>query len=279
MGSYLRTVLLLGILSVFLILIGGALGGRGGLNLALLFSLLMNGVAYFFSDRIALAASRAKPLPRDQAPEIYQIVEDLCRKSGIPTPKLYITPASQANAFATGRSPSHASVAVTQGLLDNLSFDEIKGVLAHELAHVKNRDILIASVAAVLASAIAFVSRFGLYGGFSDDDNRGSGGMAIFLAIFGPLAAMLVQFAISRQREFAADAQAARTIGTGEPLAEALIKISESAKRKPLLDSNPAFSSLYIGNPFGGTGGRLLNLFSTHPPVAERVERLREITF
>lgn len=276
MGGYLRTILLLGILSVFLIFIGGAVGGRSGLNAALVFSLLMNGVAYFFSDRIALAASRAKPLPREQAPEIYQMVEELSGSMNIPMPKLYLTPAPQANAFATGRDPHHASVAVTKGLLDHLEPQEIKGVIAHELAHVKNRDILIASVAAVLASAIAFVSRIGLYGGFSDDDNRGSGGLAVLLAIFGPLAAMLIQFAISRQREFAADAQAAAVIGNGEPLAEALIKINDLAKRAPLLNINPAFSSLYISNPFGGRGGRLLNLFSTHPPVEERVKRLRE---
>lgn len=275
MNNQLKTIFLLGTLSVFLIVIGGVFAGSDGLYFAFFFSLAMNGVAYFFSDRIALFASGAKPIKKSQAPELYKMIEDLSQKAEIPMPKIYKTPAKQANAFATGRDPSHASVAVTQGLMDLLHPEEVKAVLAHEIAHVKNRDILIASVAAVLASTIAFISRMGLYGGFSRDrDRQGGGGLAVILAVFGPIAAMLIQFAISRQREFVADQKGAELIGDGKPLAKALVAIHDSAKRTPMMNINPAFSSLYIGNPFGGAGGAFLNLFSTHPPVEERVKRL-----
>lgn len=277
MNSTLKTIFLLGILSVFLIVVGGAIGGRGGLYMAFILSLVINGISYFFSDRIALMASGAKEVTKDQAPELYAMIEDLAQRADIPMPKLYITPAQQANAFATGRDPEHASVAVTQGMLNTLPSDQVRAVLAHEIGHVKNRDILIASVAAVLASSIAFLSRMGLYGGFggSSDNRRGAGGFAILLAIFGPIAAMLIQFAISRQREFSADAYGRQLVGDGEPLAQALININESTKRLPMGNMNPAFSSMYIGNPLGKVGG-LTKLFSTHPPVEERVQRLRE---
>lgn len=278
MHNYLKTILLLSVLSIFFIVIGGMVGGKQGLYFAFFISLLINGISYFFSDKIALMASGAKPVAKNQSPELYKIVSELAQKINIPMPKLYITPAPQANAFATGRSPSHASVAVTKGLMNVLSIEEVKAVLAHELAHVKNRDILIVSIAAVLASSIAFLSRMGLYGGFgsSDEDNRGKGGLAVVLAIFGPLAAMLVQFAISRQREFGADETGAQIIGNGQPLAKALLAIHSSAQRSPM-NINPAFSSLYIGNPLGNVGGTLLQLFSTHPPVEERVKRLRNM--
>lgn len=277
MESYIKTILLLGALSVLLITIGGFLGGRDGIYMAFFFSLLMNGASYFFSDKIALSMSGAKPISKKQSPQLYEIVEELAKKIHIPMPKLYITPASQANAFATGRGPGNASVAVTQGLLDGLSKDEVKAVLAHELAHVKNRDILIASIAAVMASAISFLANMSFYGGFGrdDDDNRG-GVLSFLLVLLVPIAAALIQFAISRQREFGADETGARTIGDGEPLAKALLAIHESARRKPL-HTNPAFSSLYIGNPLGGAGGSLLHLFSTHPPVEERIKRLKKI--
>lgn len=257
------------------------MGGQEGLYFALFFSLLMNGISYFFSDKIALMASGAKPLSKKQSPEIYSIVEDLSQKMQMPMPKLFITPATQANAFATGRSPNHASVAVTKGIIDLLPPEEIKAVLAHELAHVKNRDILIASVAAVLASTLTFISRMGLYGGYGgsereEGNNRSGTGLALLLAFVAPIAAMLIQFAISRQREFGADESGAKIIGDGKPLAKALIAIHDSAKRSPL-KTNPAFSSLYIGNPLGGIGGTVLALFSTHPPVEERVKRLRNI--
>lgn len=278
MGNVLKTFLLLGVLSVLLITLGGFFGGRGGLYLAFSFSLLMNGAAYFFSDKLALSMSKAKPLSKSQAPEVYKMVEGLAQEMKMPMPKLYITPAAQANAFATGRSPSHASVAVTSGIMDLLSKEELKAVLAHELGHVKNRDILIASVAAVLASAISFLANMSLWGGFSrDEDNRGAGMLGIVIALLVPIAASIIQMAISRQREFEADATGAKTIGAGEPLASALLKIHESARRAPLVNLNPALSSLYIDNPLGGLGGNLLNLFSTHPPVAERVKRLKQM--
>lgn len=279
MNSYIKTILLLGILSVLLVTVGGLFGGKSGLYTAFVFSLLMNGGAYFFSDKIALRMSGAKPLSKSEAPEVYEMVGDLATRMKMPMPKLYITPEAQANAFATGRGPSHASVAVTQGLMDLLSKNEVKAVLAHELAHVKNRDILIASVAAVLASTISFVANMALWGGFGrsdDEDNNAGGFIAIIAAILVPIAASLIQFAISRHREFGADETGARIMGTGEPLAKALLTIHDSARRAPMR-ANPAFSSLYIGNPLGGVGGGMLKLFSTHPPVEERVKRLKEI--
>jgi heat shock protein HtpX len=191
-------------------------------------------------------------------------------------PKLYITPARQANAFATGRDPSHASVAVTSGILEVLSRDELRGVLAHELGHVKNRDILIATIAAVLASAISFLGNMAIYNPSSRDDDNGGGVFALIAAIMVPIAASLIQLAVSRQREFAADELGAKTIGNGNPLADALLAISDTTKRSPM-KTNPAFSSLYIENPFGDHRSNLINLFSTHPPVEERVKRLRAI--
>lgn len=281
MQDYLKTVLLLGALSVLVIFLGSAIGGRQGLYFAFFFSILMNVGAYFFSDKLALSASGAKPLSKHEAPEIYESVEDLTREMKIPMPKLYITPDMQANAFATGRDPNHASVAVTQGIMNILTKDELKGVLAHELGHVKNRDILIASVAAVLASVITFVSRMSIFGGFSsdNDDNRSSGMLALLMIILAPIAAMIIQFAISRQREFEADETGAETLRNGEPLARALQKIHASVRMAPLRNANPAFSSLYIDNPLGGIGGSMLKLFSTHPPMEERVKRLRIMSF
>lgn len=279
MGSYIKTIFLLGILSVILITLGGFLGGRDGLYMAFFISLLMNGGAYFFSDKLALSMSGAKPVSRKKAPQLYEIVSDLSKEMRIPMPKLYITPASQANAFATGRSPSHASVAVTQGIMDILTPQELKGVLAHELAHVKNRDILIASIAAVLASAISFLANMSLWGGSSrDENNRGAGALGIIIALLVPIGAGIIQMAISRQREFGADYSGAKTIGEGNSLASALVKIHDSTRRAPQRHLNPALSSLYIDNPLGGLGGDLLSLFSTHPPVEERVKRLRNIS-
>lgn len=279
MSSILKTFLLLGLLSVLLIFIGGLLGGRQGLYMAFFFALLMNGGAYFFSEKIALAASGAKPLSRSQNPQLYQMVEELSHKINIPMPKLYITPARQANAFATGRGPGHASVAVTQGILEVLSKEELKGVLAHELAHVKNRDVLIASIAAVIASAISFLANMTIWGGMmgnNDEDNHGAGIFGLLLAFLVPIAASILQMAVSRQREYAADETGAKTIGNGKSLADALLAINETTRRAPL-QVNPAYSSLYIENPLGGGGSKMMNLFSTHPPVEERVKRLRAI--
>lgn len=279
MVNYIKTIFLLGILSVILITVGGLLGGQQGMYTALIFSLLMNGVMYFYSDKVALMASGAKPISQKEAPELYAAVSDLAKKMSINMPKLYILPASQANAFATGRDPNHASVAVTQGLMEALSKEEVKAVLAHELSHVKNRDILIASIAAVLASAISFLANMSFYGGFGsrdNKDNRASGAIGIVIALLVPIAASLIQLAISREREFGADESGAKTMGTGKSLARALLAIHDSTRRRPLR-GNPAFSSLYIDNPLGGAGGAIFNLFSTHPPVEERVRRLEKI--
>ena len=207
------------------------------------------------------------------------MVEELSHKMNMPMPKLYITPAQQANAFATGRGPGHASVAVTEGILHILSKEELKAVLAHELGHVKNRDILIASIAAVLASSISFLANMSLFGGFggSDDEgNQGAGILGLVIALLVPIAASVVQMAISRQREFGADETGAKIIGDGDPLAKALLAIHDSARRAPM-HTNPAFSSLYIGNPLGGLGQGMVKLFSTHPPVEERVKRLQKM--
>jgi heat shock protein HtpX len=278
MGSVIKTILLLGVLSAILVGVGGLFGGQDGIITAFLFSLLMNGGMYFFSDKLALSMSRAKPLRRETHPEIYKIVEGLAMSMNMPMPKLYITPDSQANAFATGRGPGNSSVAVTEGLLGTLSRDEVRAVLAHELGHVKNRDVLVATIAAVIASAISFVSNMALWGGFGGDDreNRGAGSFGLVLALLVPIAASIIQMAISRQREFGADETGAKTIGDGEPLAQALLAIHDSARRNPMR-VNPALSSLYIGNPLGGLGGGMLKLFSTHPPVEERVRRLRKM--
>lgn len=278
MRNIVKTIFLLGVLSVVLITLGGFLGGEQGIYTALIFSLLMNGVSYFYSDKIALKMSGATEVSKKDEPELYEMVESLAKKIKMPMPKLYMTQASQANAFATGRDPNHASVAVTKGLMEILSKEEVKAVLAHELSHVKNRDILIASIAAVLASAISFLANMSFYGGFrrNNEDNRAAGVLGIVIALLVPIAASLIQLAISREREFGADETGAKTMGTGKPLAKALMAIEISAKRAPMR-TNPAFSSLYIGNPLGGLGGGLINLFSTHPPVTERVKRLERI--
>lgn len=275
MNSILKTFLLLGILSVILVTLGGFFGGRDGIYMAFFLSLLMNGGMYFFSDKLALSMSRAKPLNKSTHKDIYEMVEELSLKIEIPMPKLYITPDQQANAFATGRGPGHASVAVTQGILDTLPKEELRAVIAHELAHVKNRDVLVASIAAVLASTISFMANMSLFSNHSND-NRGSGALGLVVALLVPIGAAIIQMAISRQREYGADETGAKTIGDGEPLAKALVAIHNSAKRSPMR-TNPALSSLYIGDPLGGLGGKMLHLFSTHPPVEERIKRLKKI--
>lgn len=280
MESMIKTILLLGILSVLLIVIGGFIGGQQGLLVAFFFSLVMNVGAYFYSDKIALSMNGAKPLSEKEAPGLFTMVRELSHKMGIPMPKLYITPAKQANAFATGRDPKHASVAVTEGIMQILDKKELEGVLAHELSHVKNRDILIATIAAVLASAISFIANMGMWSGLSgsDDEDRGSIGPILAIASFivVPIAASLIQMAISRQREFAADYSGAKAMGTGKPLATALVAIHDSTRHAPL-NTSPAFSSLYIENPLGGFGSSMMKLFSTHPPVEERIKRLQNI--
>jgi heat shock protein HtpX len=248
--------------------------------LALLFAGVMNFVSYFFSDKIALAMYRAQPVTREELPHVYQIVERLTQRVGIPMPKIYVIPNDSPNAFATGRNPNHASVAVTQGILNLLTDDEMEGVLAHELGHVRNRDILISSIAATIAGAITLAARmamwgamFGGYGG-RDERNRGGGIGALFMIILAPIAAMLIQLAVSRSREYAADDTGAHLTGNPYALASALRKLDEYSRRVPL-QASPSTAHLFIVAPFLGVSGlNLANLFSTHPPIAKRIERL-----
>jgi heat shock protein HtpX len=256
----------------------GAIFGTGGLIIGAVLALVFVGGTFWFSDKIAVAAARAKPVSREEAPRLYEIVEDLARRNDMPMPRLYVSPQPQPNAFATGRGPKHAVVAVTQGILDVLDDEELRAVLAHELSHVRNRDILIGSVAAAIALAITFIARIAMFGAiFGGGDDEGGGNIfgLLALAILAPLAAGLIQMALSRSREFQADASGARLLGEGEPLARALQKIEAYAKRVPM-DVNPAEATLYIINPLTGRQVNFAKLFSTHPPTEERIARLRE---
>ncbi|HKM89268.1 MAG TPA: zinc metalloprotease HtpX [Candidatus Acidoferrales bacterium] len=281
-GNAIKTVLVLGLLSGLLLFAGDAFGGPRGLTLALAIAVLMNGGAYFFSDKIALASSHAQPVSRQEAPKLYDVVERLCGKANLPLPKLYVIPEQAPNAFATGRNPNHASVAVTVGLMELMNEDELEGVIAHELSHVRNYDILTTSVAATLAAAITFLARMAgysmMFGGMGrdDDDRRGGGVISAVLMIFlAPLAAMLLQLMISRRREYAADESGARLVGHPYGLISALEKLGAYNQRIPMA-STPATSSLYIVRPH--TPGEVLaGLFSTHPPLADRIETLRQM--
>jgi len=280
MWNQLKTVLLLGSLTVLLIAIGGALG-PGYLYGFTAFAVLMNFVMYFFSDKIVLAMHRAKPLDPGEAPWLHRMVEDIAQTAELPKPRLYLVPQAQPNAFATGRSPSHAVVAVTSGLLELLDERELRGVLAHEIGHIKNRDMLVATVAAGIAGAITYVAHalqwgamLGGVGGSSDDDERGGSVIgALLMAIVAPFAAMLIQLAISRSREHGADARGAELTQDPEGLARALEKLHVGAARIPA-HVEPATASLFIVNPMFGRGG-LMSLFSTHPAPEERIRRLR----
>lgn len=277
MGNALKTTLLLGILTAVLIVAGDYVGGRSGMVLALGLAAVMNFVAYFFSDKIALAMYRAKPVTREELPRVYQVVERMTQRVGLPMPKLYVIPSDSANAFATGRNPQHASVAVTRGILELLNDDELEGVLAHELGHVRNRDILISSVAATLAGAITILARMAfwgaLFGGMGGRDrDRGGGFGALAMLILGPIAAMLIQMAISRSREYHADETGAKMTGNPYALASALKKLHTYSKRVPFVAS-PSNAHLFIVQPLV-SADLLANLFSTHPPIAKRVERL-----
>jgi heat shock protein HtpX len=258
----------------------GAIFGTGGLIIGAVLALAIVGGTYWFSDKIAVAAARAKPVSREEAPRLYEIVEDLARRDGIPTPRIYISPEPQPNAFATGRGPKHAVVAVTQGILGVLDDDELRGVLAHEMSHVRNRDILIGSVAAAVALMITFVARIAMFsaifGGGGDSEGGGNAIGLLAMAILAPLAAGLLQMALSRSREYQADASGAHLIGEGEPLARALQKIEAAAKRTPM-DVNPAEATAYIINPLTGRKVNFATLFSTHPPTEERIARLRSL--
>lgn len=278
MGNALRTTALLAALTGLLLWAGGALGGRGGMVLALVFAGAMNLGAWWFSDKVVLRLYRARPIGPQDDPALYRLVENLRLKAHLPvTPAIYEIPSESLNAFATGRSPSHAAVAVTRGIRRLLSEQELEGVLAHELAHVKNRDTLTSAVAATLAGAIMMLANMArwalIFGGFSRDDRDGGGGIELLaMVIVAPLAAMLIQLAISRRREFAADAAGARFVGNPLPLASALEKLERGNRRAPL-EASPATAHLFIVNPLSGAS--LARLFSTHPPTEERIRRLR----
>ncbi|HBA41170.1 MAG TPA: zinc metalloprotease HtpX [Deltaproteobacteria bacterium] len=276
----LKTTFLMALLTVILVTAGGALGGEGGMVTAFLFALVMNGVSYWFSDKIVLRMYGAKEISLEEAPKLHRIVQDLTLRAHMPMPKVYVIPQESPNAFATGRDEKHAAVAVTEGILDILSESELRGVLAHELSHVKNRDILIGTIAATMAGAIsmlAYIAQWGLIFGGRGNDRREGGNPIVALAmiILAPLAAMLVQLAISRSREFGADATGAAISGDPLSLAGALKKLQRGAERIPM-DANPATAHMFIVSPL--TGGGLMTLFSTHPPLEERIRRLEEMT-
>jgi heat shock protein HtpX len=280
----LRTGALLVLLSVLLVVAGGAIGGRNGLKIALGFAVLMNGVSYFFSDKIALASSGARRVSREELPRLYTVMERLAAKANLPVPQLYVIPEAAPNAFATGRNPHHASVAVTQGLLQLMNDDELEGVIAHELSHVRNYDILTSSIAATIAGAITYVASmgkwamiFGGWGGGRDDDREGGGLAAILMIFLAPLAAMLLQLGISRQREYSADATGVRMVGQPYGLISALQKLGAYNQRIPTTSLSPSTSALCIVKPLFG-GQTLSSLFSTHPPLEDRIAALREMT-
>jgi heat shock protein HtpX len=276
-ATQIRTWLLIAGLTALLIAIGGAIGG-GFLYLFVVLAVLMNVVGYWFSDKIALAASRARPVKPGELPELEAAVADLARRADVPVPRLYLIPSEQPNAFATGRDPSHAAVAVTQGLLFQLPEDEVKGVLAHEFGHIKNRDILVSTIAAMIAgavSAVASILQFSMLFGGSDEDDSPLGLLGTLAAIIvAPIAAMLLQLAVSRQREYLADATGAQLLGHPAPLADALTRLEQGAQAMPM-QVNPATASLYAVNPLPRQG--LSTLFMTHPPLAERIRRLRAL--
>ncbi|HZP35083.1 MAG TPA: zinc metalloprotease HtpX [Methylomirabilota bacterium] len=279
MGNLVKTGVLLAALTMLLVLIGGALGGQHGMLLAFVMAMVMNLGSYWFSDKIVLAMYGARPVDEAQAPGLYRIVRTLATRAGIPMPRIYILPQETPNAFATGRNPQHAAVAVTEGILRVMSEDELEGVLAHELSHVQNRDTLIMAIAATLAGAITYIAHMAQWamifgGGRRDSDEEGAGGVlgGLLMIVLAPLAATLIQLAVSRSREFQADASGARMAGQPWGLAKALEKLEMASKMAPMA-ATPATAHLFIVNPLSGSG--FATLFSTHPPIAERVARLR----
>ncbi len=265
-------------MSAVVLLIGAEIGGGSYLPLALAFAVVMNGVAYFLSDKIAIMAARAKPVTEDQFPELYRIVRGLAGRAGMPMPRLYVSPSRQPNAFATGRSPRHAAVAVTQGILPVLTTRELEGVLAHELSHVQNRDILISSVAATMGAIIIFLSRLAWFIPLGGGDRDRNPLAELALLILGPIAALLIQMAVTRSREFGADASGAKLTADPLSLASALRKIEAHSRGTVPATTNPSTAHLFISNPFKGGAG-LAKLFSTHPPTAERVARLEAMAY
>ncbi len=278
MQNNLKTFVLLAVLGGLMIGIGG-LWGSGGALIGLAIGIVFVGGSYWFSDKLAIKAARAQPVTEAEMPEYYAIVRDLSARADMPMPRLYVSPEAQPNAFATGRNPDNAAVAVTQGILQVLTWEELRGVLAHEISHVKNRDILIGSVAAAVAMGITFLARMAMWGGmfFGGRDNNGGIIGVLAMAILAPIAAMLLQMALSRSREYEADHSGAELLGTGEPLARALAKIEAYAKQVPM-DVDPAQATAYIINPFTGRRVQFANLFMSHPPTEERIARLERQT-
>jgi heat shock protein HtpX len=280
MANQLKTTVLLAALTVLIVLIGRMFGGNQGMVIAFVFAVIMNFGSYWFSDKIVLRMYKAQELSPGEAPEIHQMVSELAQQGGLPKPRIYLIPSETPNAFATGRNPEHAVVAVTKGIVNLLDRDELKGVLAHELAHVKDRDILIGSIAATLAGVVMmlasmarFAAIFGL-GGSDDDEGGGVIGL-ILMSILAPLAAMLIQMAVSRSREYLADEVGARLSGNPRSLASALEKLYNASQRRPMQQANPATAHMFTVNPL--RGGGIAHLFSTHPPIEERVRRLRSM--
>jgi heat shock protein HtpX len=277
MGNWFKTTLLLGVMTVLIVFIGGLFGGQQGMILAFVLAIGMNFFSYWFSDKIVLRMYRATEVGPSEHPELYRMVSELADRAQLPMPKVYVIPKDSPNAFATGRNPDHAVVAVTEGLLRTMGRDEVMGVLAHELAHVKNRDILIGSIAATMAGAImilATMARWTAFLGGGDDEEGGAFGAIglIVMSLLAPFAAMLIQMAISRSREYQADATGARFAGSPLGLAKALEKLGAFSRRLPM-EANPSTAHMFIVNPLSGRS--LMRLFSTHPPLEERIERLR----
>jgi heat shock protein HtpX len=275
-----KTLFLLVTLTLVLVWAGGALGGKQGMTIALIFALAMNFISYWFSDKIVLKMYRAKQVTEAEAPELYSIVRSLVQKAGMPMPKVYIMNQDQPNAFATGRNPKHAAVAVTTGILRILTREELQGVIGHELAHIKHRDILIGTIAATIAGAISYLAQMAqwamIFGGHRGDDDDGGSPIAAFvMMIVGPIAAMIIQMAISRSREYAADSGGAEIAGNPRYLAGALRKLHMASQQIPM-HANPATSHMFIVKPFSGRG--FLKLFSTHPPIEERIARLESMS-
>jgi heat shock protein HtpX len=281
MTSMLKTTALLALLTGLIMLIGGMLGGRGGLEIAFVFAIGMNFFSYWFSDKMVLRAYGAKPLDASNAPELYAIVNELAHSANIPMPRLYMIDSDTPNAFATGRNPKHAAVAVTRGIMRICSREELKGVIGHELSHVLNRDILISSVAATLAGVVMMIGTMArwsaIFGGFGGRDENGRGGLIelLAMAILAPLAATMIQLAISRTREYQADASGAHLTHNPLLLANALRKLESANERIPMADASQATAHLFIVNPL--SAGGLSRLFSTHPPIEERIRRLEQM--
>ena len=276
-----KSVMLLTLLSLILMAIGGVVGGQNGAMTMFLISLAINFYTYWNSDKMALRAYNAQPLAESQVPELYELVRELCRKAELPMPRLYVIPTDVPNAFATGRDPEHAAVAVTEGILSMLNRDELAGVISHELSHVKHRDTLIMTLSASIATAISYIANIAqwaaIFGTARDEDGNRSNSIALIVTIvIAPLAASLIQFALSRSREYMADASGARICGKPLALASALLKLDDYAHHRVIPDAKPATSGLFIINPLAGVGG-VANLFSTHPSTEERVKKLREI--